>query len=143
MTTLPPTPRSTPVLMLFLGIAGVTLLFGVVMMLREGRRPATSAVLTVYCAAGLRAPVEAVAREYEKETGSRVDLSFGGSHTLLANIEVSKTGDVYIPGDESYIALASEKKLTAETVPVASMSAQVAVAKGNPKKIGSVADLTR
>lgn len=127
----------------YLALASVTLLFGLVVVLRGvlAKPAATARPLAVFCAAGLRAPVESVAKEYEKEFGTRIDLSYGGSQTLLANIEVSKTGDLYIPADDSYVAMAQEKKLTAEVLPVARMVARIAVKKGNPKRIRSVADL--
>ena len=56
--------------------------------------------LVVYCAAGMQKPMKAVAAAYEEEFGQRVELQFGGSNTLLANIEVAQVGDLYIPGDD-------------------------------------------
>ncbi len=145
MTTQPsaPQPRSNRVLLSFLVVAGLTLVFGFAAMMRHGDKAGAPSELTVYCAAGLRAPVEAAAKAYEKETGVRMNLSFGGSQTLLANIEVSKTGDLFIPADESYVTIAREKKLISEIFPLATMTARVAVKKGNPKGIRSIADLAR
>src|SRR5258708_7265595 len=37
--------------------------------------------LIVYCAAGIKAPVEAVAREYETLRGVPIQLQYGGSQT--------------------------------------------------------------
>jgi molybdate transport system substrate-binding protein len=141
----PETPaRPLKILLPFIAIAIVTLVFGLVVVLRGLQsKPAAARPLTVYCAAGLRAPVEAVAKQYEKEFGVRVDLSFGGSQTLLANIEVGKTGDLYIPADDSYVVMAQEKKLTAEVLPLATMTPMVAVKKGNPKQIRAFKDLSR
>ena len=128
----------------FLLVAAATLVFGIVALVRGPKKStALTPPLTVYCAAGLRSPVEAVAKEYEKEFGVRIDLSFGGSQTLLANIEVSKTGDLYIPADDSYIALAREKKLCAEVLPLATMTPMLAVKKGNAKNIRALSDLMR
>jgi molybdate transport system substrate-binding protein len=128
----------------FLALAGATLLFGIVVLIRGAmEKPARAKSLTVYCAAGLRTPVEAVAKAYEKEFGTRIDLSFGGSQTILANVEVSKIGDVFIPADDSYIEIAHDKKLAAEVIPLAEMRAMLAVKKGNPKKLTFIADLNR
>lgn len=99
--------------------------------------------LLVYCGAAMRAPVEAAAKAYEVETGTKVELQYGGSQTLLANAEVSGTGDLFIPGDDSYLRRAEEKKLLDETVPLGRMAVVLAVRKGNPKKIASLADLLR
>src|SRR5687767_2857277 len=61
------------------------------------------ATLVVYCAAGLRVPVEAAAAEYERAYGVRVQLQYGGSQTLLANLKLSKTGDLYLPAEDAYV----------------------------------------
>jgi len=143
--SIPPTsPRPSRILLPFISIAALTLVFGIVALFRDPmRRSAAAQPLTVYCAAGLRLPLEAVAKQYEKEFGIRIDLSYGGSQTLLANVEVSKTGDLYIPADDSYVAIATEKKLAAEVFPLATMMPMVAVKKGNPKNIRAITDLTR
>jgi len=97
------------------------------------------APILVYCAAGLRIPVEAA----EKAYGGKVQLQYGGSNTLLSNAEVSGKGDLFIAADDSYLKLARDKGLAAESLPLARQSPVLAVAKGNPKKIGAVADLLR
>jgi molybdenum ABC transporter molybdate-binding protein len=97
--------------------------------------------LVVYCAAGIKEPIEAAAKQYEKTYGMPVHLQYGGSQTLLANMEVSHLGDLYVPADDYYIQLAREKKLVAEAIPLATMTPVIAVPKGNPKKIASLDDL--
>ena len=100
-----------------------------------------SSPIVVYCAAGLKGPVEAAAKAYEAEYQVPVSLQFGGSQTLLANVEVSKLGDLFIPADDSYTELAQQKKLIETSIPLAVMKPVLAVAKGNPKALKSVADL--
>ncbi len=95
--------------------------------------------LLIYCAAGVRLPLEACVTS----SGQRADLSFGGSQTLLVNAQVSGRGDLYIPGDDGYIRLAREKGLLAETIPLARMRPVLAVRKGNPKGIRSLDDLAK
>jgi len=90
--------------------------------------------IVVYCAAGLKGPVEAAAKAYEAEYQVPVSLQFGGSQTLLANVEVSKLGDLFIPADDSYTELAQQKKLIETSIPLAVMKPVLAVAKGNPKR---------
>jgi molybdate transport system substrate-binding protein len=99
--------------------------------------------LVVFCAAGVRRPVEAAIQRYEQELGQPVQIQYGGSQTLLANLEVARRGDLYVPGDESYIGLARDKDLVAESIPLARMTAVLAVRKGNPKGIRSLDDLAR
>lgn len=97
--------------------------------------------LVVYCAAGIKGPVEAIARQYEKDFGIPVQLQYGGSNTLLANLEVSKRGDLFLPADDSYLQIARAKGLVEESIPLARMKAVLAVRQGNPKKIEGLEDV--
>ena len=134
-----------PWVFLAASLVAVIMLVGL-LVLKPGSRPAgvsENGPILVYCAAGIRTTVEAVARQYEREYGLPIQLQYGGSQTLLANIEVSKRGDLYLPADESYLKLAREKGLVAEIIPMARMTAVLAVHKGNPKNIRSLSDLNR
>jgi molybdate transport system substrate-binding protein len=104
---------------------------------------ATNTPLIVYCAAGIKPPVEAVAREYEQQFGVPIQLQYGASQSLLTNAQTSKTGDLYLPADQSYIELANAKGLTAESIPLARMTVVLAVTKSNPKAIASISDLMK
>jgi len=99
--------------------------------------------LVVYCAAGILRPVERIAAEYENEYGTVVEISFGGSNSLLTQIDVDKfsEADIYIAGDEYYTALACEKGLAAETLPVAHMRPVVAVGIDKDSRISTFDDL--
>ena len=97
--------------------------------------------LVIYCGAAAKTPVEIAAKKYEKECGRAVRLDFGSSQSLLNAIELTHRGDLFLPADESYLRLARGKGLLAEVIPLATMRAVVAVKKGNPKKIHTLADL--
>jgi len=99
--------------------------------------------LFMYCAAGMRKPVEEIAKAYEKEYGVRVELQFGGSNTLLNQLEVSKIGDLYLAADQSYLEMAAEKGLTVEQMELAHIRPVIIVKKGNPKNIATLTDLLR
>ena len=108
--------------------------------------PATAAgqkPLLMFCAAGIKPPVEAVAREYESTFGVRVQLQYGGSGTLLSNLRIADAGDLFLAADESYVKSARALGLLAETIPLARQRPVVAVAKGNPKNIRTLDDLLR
>lgn len=105
----------------------------------SGPAKATDASIMVYCAAGIRQPVEAAVKAYDRE----VQLQFGGSNTLLANAEVSGKGDLFIAADETYLKMARDKGIAREALPLARQAPVLAVAKGNPKKILSIADLLK
>lgn len=99
--------------------------------------------LVFFCAAGIKPPVEAVAREYEKTYGVPVQIQYGGSGTLLSNLRVAKAGDLYLAADESYMKSAREFGLLAETIPLARQRPVIAVARGNLKNIRTLDDLQR
>ena len=99
--------------------------------------------LLVYCAAGVKPPIAAAAARFQKEVGVEVQLQYGGSGTLLANLQVARRGDLYIAADESYIEIAREKGLLREAIPLARQRPVIAVRKGNPKKIESIESLLR
>jgi molybdenum ABC transporter molybdate-binding protein len=101
----------------------------------------TSRPLVVYCAAGLKEPVSAVAREYQEEFGTEVQFQYGPSNTLLANLQLDDRADLYIPADDVYVRLARDKELIHETLHLCHMKPVLAVRKGNPKKIASLDDL--
>lgn len=99
--------------------------------------------LVIYCAASNKSVLEAVRTDYEQEFGIPLQIQFGPSQTLLASLEVSRSGDLYLPADDSYLELARTRGLLAEALPVARMQAVAAVPKGNPKGIHRLADLLR
>lgn len=99
--------------------------------------------LTVYCAAGLKMPVEAAAQAFEKETGTKIELQFGGTGTLLSQLRIAKKGDLFIAADDGSLADARKLGVIREVLPLAEQQPVVAVAKGNPLKIASLADLEK
>jgi molybdenum ABC transporter molybdate-binding protein len=105
-----------------------------------GRRAKIQPLL-VYCAAGVKKPVEEAALAYEREYGVPVDLQYGASQTLLAGIELSNKGDLYIPADESYVQLAQEKGLVEKVLALARMRPVLVVRKGNNKAPRSLAEV--
>jgi molybdate transport system substrate-binding protein len=98
----------------------------------QGREP-----LIVYCAEALRMPMEAIAKEYEKEYRQKVELRPGPSQTLLANLELMQKGDLFLPADDSYIDSAGKKGLirSGDVLDLARMHAVLIVNPDYPKKI--------
>jgi molybdenum ABC transporter molybdate-binding protein len=99
--------------------------------------------LVLFCAAGLKPPVEETAQEYEHQFGVPIQIQYGGSGTLLSNLRVTGTGDLYLAAEESYITQARDLGLVEETLPLVTQVPVLAVAKGNPKKIQGIKDLLR
>jgi molybdate transport system substrate-binding protein len=108
-----------------------------------GGKSSPSQPLVVYCAASNKSVIEAIRADYEREYGTPLQMQYGPSQALLASAQVTGSGDIFLPADDSYLTLAREKKLLADEFPLAKMQAVVAVPKGNPKRIERLADLLR
>ena len=109
-------------------------------------RPKAQRPIIIYCAAALRLPLEAIAKDYQASTGQPVELSYGASEEMLslaALANPNNPGDLFLPADESYIRMAQERDLVAEKFPLATMHAVVLVAPGNPKHLAEWADLLK
>lgn len=109
-----------------------------------GQAPAGQ-TLVMHCAAGIRVPVEEVAAEYEEKYGVHIELQYGGSNTLLNQIQVNKfgTSDLYLAADDFYTDKAHEEGLADERLSIAYMRPVIVVAKDNPKNIQSIRDLLK
>ncbi len=99
--------------------------------------------LVLFCAASNRAVMESIRTQYEQEFRRSIQIQYGASQTLLASIEVSGSGDLFLPADDSFIELGSQKGLLSEVLPLATMRGVIAVRRGNPKGIHSFTDLLR
>lgn len=101
--------------------------------------------LLVYAGAASKPPTEEAAKLFEQKTGVKVDLVFGGSGTVLSQMELNKKGDLYFPGSSDYMEIAKEKELVypeTESKIVYLVNA-INVQKGNPKNIHSLKDLLK
>ncbi len=52
--------------------------------------------LVLYCAAGVNPPVAEIVKDYHDQLGVTVSVQYGGSGTLLSNLRVAQTGDLYL-----------------------------------------------
>jgi molybdate transport system substrate-binding protein len=101
--------------------------------------------LTLFCGSAGRLPIEEIATEFEKLTGAKLGRSYGGSGTVLSQAMLAKKGDVYIPGSDDFmdkgekkdVIVAGTRQIACYLVPV------IAVQKGNPKGIKTVADFAK
>lgn len=121
-------------------VAGV-LMAGLIWLGKDGQGGVQSGGLQVYCAAGLKAPIEELALQYERIYGTRILLQYGGSGQLVATIDARKSGDLMIAADSSYGLRLREKNLGGASLDLATMRPVLAVAAGNPKMIHGWQDL--
>ena len=102
-----------------------------------------SAPIELYCAAGVRPPVARAVQRFTEETGRSVRIQYGGSGALLAAIELSGRGDLYIAADDSYVRTAEDRGLIFISVPLATLTPVIAVRAGNAKNVRTLDDLLR
>jgi molybdate transport system substrate-binding protein len=110
----------------------------------EAGTPATKE-LAVFAGSASKPPLDDAAIAFEKKTGVKVYLTYGGSGTVLSQMELAKTGDVYIPGSPDYLVKAEKKQITdpATTKILAYLIPAICVQPGNPQNIKSLADLSK
>lgn len=97
----------------------------------------------VFSGAGLSKPMDKIGSLFENEYGIEVKYNYAGSNTLLSQIELNETGNVYMPGATFYIEKAENKGFIGEKRNVAYHTPVIAVPKGNPKGITGLMDLTK
>ena len=87
----------------------------------------------VFAGAASIPPLDEAAEAFKKQTGIQVYCTYGGSGTVLSQMELSKTGDLYIPGSPDYIPKAERKQVTdpGSTRIIAYLVPVIAVQKGN------------
>lgn len=103
----------------------------------------STAPLTVFCAAGMKKPVDEIAAAYQRETGTEVRLQFGGTGTLLSQLQIAKQGDLFIAADDGALADARKLGVTKEELQLVKQKPVIAVAKGNPKQVDGIAALKK
>jgi molybdate transport system substrate-binding protein len=110
---------------------------------KEASPESAATSLLIPCGAGLQPAMDEIADVYFRLTGVRADFSYAGAGMLLANLNFTRRGDLYIPGEAFYVKLAAERGFVASQRTIVYFLPVIAVAKGNPKNIGSLRDLTR
>ncbi len=112
---------------------------------RQSRPPGAKSGdhLLLYCAAGLRDPLQSIIGDYQCAYGLTVDVQYGGSGTLLSSLAVAGRGDLYLAADARHMDLAVERGLAVETIPIARQHLVLLAQPGNPKRVRGLADLVR
>jgi len=101
--------------------------------------------LVIFAAAGAKTPLDEVCQRFEEQYHTKVAINYGGGGEVLSQMILSRSGDVYVAPEQGFMETAAEKQsIEPETiVNVAYMIPVIAVQKGNPKRITSLADLAR
>jgi molybdate transport system substrate-binding protein len=101
--------------------------------------------LMVFAGAASKPATEEAASEFEKVTGVKVELVFGGSGYVLSQMLLSQKGDIYFPGSSDYMEIAKKKGavLPETEKKVVYLVPAINAQNGNPKNIQTLRDLTR
>lgn len=101
--------------------------------------------IMIFAGSASQPATEEIAELFEKETGIKTDIIFGGSGSVLSNMIISKQGDIYFPGSSDFMEIAKQKDVIfPETEQkVCYLVSALNVQRGNPKKIFSLKDLLR
>jgi len=104
-----------------------------------------SGSITIFCGSASKPAMTEIAAAFEQETGVETELIFGGSGTLLAQMELSRKGDIYLPGSSDYIIIAERKGQLIEDSDrvVAYLVPAIITPAGNPAGIHRLEDLAR
>jgi molybdate transport system substrate-binding protein len=106
-----------------------------------GEKP--SGEITVFAAASLTESFEEIAQRFEKRYPNvDVKLNFDSSSNLAAQIQQGAPADVFASADEANLQKTIDSgDVTATPVTFARNRLEIAVEKGNPKKVKGLADL--
>jgi len=103
---------------------------------------AQSAII-VFAGAGLKAPLDEIGPAFTQKYGIPVQYNYGGAGTLVSQMNLTKKGDVFIPGSTVEFQTAKDQGLVTTNQLVAYHVPVIAVQKGNPKQITSLADFAK
>ena len=108
---------------------------------KPGESDSAPKELLLYCGAGIRPPVQQIAKAFEREHGVKIVTDYAGSEVLISKIKLARQGDLYMPGDKHYVELAAREGLILSQQSVCYFVPTILVRKGNPKNIHTLRDL--
>jgi molybdate transport system substrate-binding protein len=123
-----------------------SIVFGAVFVLMLAVRIASaSETLMVFAGAASKPPTEEAARAFERKTGVKVELIFGGSGFVLSQMMLGRQGDIYFPGSSDFMEVAKKKGVVLPDTErrLVYLAPAINVQKGNPKRIKTLRDLLR
>lgn len=109
---------------------------------RENHYQVPGTRLRVGCGSSMRPVLEDLAELFRAETGREVLCNYGGSGTVLLQIEESKEGDIYVCHDP-FAYTCEDRKLSERWHTIGLIGPTLAVLKGNPKNVKGLEDLIR
>ena len=101
--------------------------------------------LVIFAGSASKPPLDELARSFEASHNAKVEITYGGSGTVLSQMILARTGDLYIPGSQDFMDTAESKGAVDPSTRkvIAYLLPAIAVPKGNPKNIQTLQDLAR
>jgi len=99
--------------------------------------------ILVHAGAGLKAPLEEIGTAFTQKYGIAVQYNYGGAGTLVSQMNLTKKGDVFMPGSTVEFRTAKDQGLVTTSQLVAYHVPIIVVQKGNPKNITTLADFAK
>ncbi len=98
-----------------------------------------AATLHLYCGAGIQPYAEAAIAAFKRVQPSvEIVTTYAGSGCLLSQLTFAKRGDLYMPGEDYYLAQARDRGYIAEERLVGYFEPVILVAEGDPEGVGSL-----
>jgi molybdate transport system substrate-binding protein len=100
--------------------------------------------LTVFAASSLKTSFDKIGAKFDRMDGASTTFIYGGTQTLVAQLSQGAPGDIFASADlEHMTQLKNAGLLSGQPTVFAHNRLEIAVAKGNPKDVRSLADLAR
>lgn len=106
---------------------------------------AAASSLLIFAGAASKPPAEEIIKIFAQQKRVKVDITFGGSGFVLAQMKIAQKGDLYFPGSSDFMEKAKREKLIyAESEKIiAYLLPAINVPRGNPKQIKALRDLAK
>ena len=98
------------------------------------------APIHLFCAAGLRSPIQEIVQLYEETYHRKVHITYAGSGALEAQLRISP-GDLFLPADSSYLDRMQTEGSIADISPFAQITPCLLISNQISTEIKSLADL--
>lgn len=101
--------------------------------------------LTIFAGSASKPGLDELCQLYEKRTGIKVEVTYGGSGSVLTQLVKEQYGDLYIPGSDDFMDRAEKQDavLTDTRTILVYLVPAICVPKGNPKGVKTLEDFTK
>jgi len=93
--------------------------------------------LLIYCGITMVHPMRAIANIIEEKYNCKIIILQGGSEDIYQSLKMSKKGDLYLPGSDSYRKKHLSEGMLSDYIFVGYNQIALLVQKGNPKNINA------